>query len=124
METEKPYIVYVKVDESGYITAVNSSPFLPDLTGWLEIDSGFGDKYLLAQGNYFTKAIMTECGAYCYKLVEGSPVACSAEEITEQEADNLMESGVQSQEERIAELETQNKLLMQYIQELSEAVYC
>lgn len=39
------YDVYVKVNESGYITAVNSNAFLTDLTGWTEIDSGSGDKY-------------------------------------------------------------------------------
>ena len=85
MEFE-PYIVYVKTNENGYITAVNSSEFLTDLTDWTEIDSGYGDKYHHAQGNYFPEPIWTEGGAYRYKLVDNKPVECTAEEIAEQEA--------------------------------------
>ena len=79
------YIVYVKPNESGYITAVNSSAFLLDTTGWVEIYRGYGDKYHHAQGNYFPKPIITMGGAYRYKLVDGKPVECTAEEITHQE---------------------------------------
>ena len=81
----KPYIVYVKPDSTGYITAVNSSAFLPDTTGWTEINRGYGDKYHHAQGNYFPQPIRTMGGAYCYKLVNGQPVECTAEEIAAQE---------------------------------------
>lgn len=80
-----PYIVYVKTDSNGHITAVNSSAFLPDTTGWTEIDSGFGDKYHHAQGNYFPQPIRTMGGACRYKLVDGQPVECTAEEIAAQE---------------------------------------
>ena len=84
----KPYIVYVKTNDSGCITAVNSSAFLEDVTGWTEIDSGYGDKYHHAQGNYFPESIFTEGGAYRYKLVDGKPVECTPEEIREQEEAN------------------------------------
>lgn len=80
------YIVYVKPNENGYITAVNSSAFLTDTTNWTEIDRGYGDKYHHAQGHYFPEPIYTEGGAYRYKLVDGVPVECTAEEIAEQEA--------------------------------------
>lgn len=80
------YIVYVKPNSSGYITAANSSEFLPDTTGWVEIDRGNGDKYHHAQGNYFPEPITTDGGAYRYKLVDGQPVECTPEEIAEQEA--------------------------------------
>ena len=83
--TMNPYIVYVKPNDSSYITAVNSSAFLPDPTGWTEIGRGYGDKYHHAQGNYFPKPILTDGGAYRYKLVDGQPVECSAEEIAAQE---------------------------------------
>lgn len=82
---DNPYIVYVRTDENGYITALNSSAFLTDAVGWIEIDSGSGDRYHHAQGNYFPESIMTDGGAYRYKLVDGKPVECSAEEIAEQE---------------------------------------
>lgn len=89
MEFEMPpYIVYVKANSNGHITAVNSSAFLTDTAGWVEIDSGYGDKYHHAQGNYFPEFIFTEGGAYRYKLVDGKPVECTAEEIREQEETN------------------------------------
>ena len=79
-------IVYARIiNNAYYITAVNSSAFLTDTTGWVEIDRGYGDKYGHAQGNYFPEPIMTFGGAYRYKLVDGEPVACTPEEIREQE---------------------------------------
>ena len=90
MEFEnKPYIVSVKHNSNGYITAVNSSAFLTDTTDWVEIDSGYGDKYHHAQGNYFDKSLMTMGGAYRYKLVDGKAVECTAEEIDAQELANV-----------------------------------
>lgn len=82
------YLVYAKTNESGYITAVNSSAFLADTTGWTEIDRGIGDKYHHAQGNYFPQPIRTMGGAYRYKLADGTVVECTEEEIAEQEESN------------------------------------
>lgn len=84
----KTYIVYVKTNEVGYITAINSSAFLADPSGWTQIDSGAGDQYHHAQGNYFALPIMTHGGAYRYKLINGKPVECTSEEIQEQEEAN------------------------------------
>lgn len=80
------YTVYAKTNHNGYITAVNSSAFLPATTGWTQIDQGYGDKYHHAQGNYFPLPIITEGGAYRYKLVDGKPAECTAEDIAQQEA--------------------------------------
>lgn len=88
MEFENPYIVYVKPNDSGCIVGVNSSAFLTDTAGWVEIDSGYGDRYHHAQGNYFPQPIRTRGGAYRYKLVDGVVVECTAEEIAEQEEAN------------------------------------
>ena len=85
MEFENPYIVYVKTNSHSYITAVNSSAFLTDTADWVEIDSGYGDKYHHAQGNYFPKSITTDSDAYRYKLVDGKALECTPEEIAEQE---------------------------------------
>ena len=85
---ENPYIVYVKPNDAGYITAVNSSAFIADPTGWVEIDSGYGDKYHHAQGNYFPEPIFTDGGAYRYKMVNDMVAACTAEEIAAQEEAN------------------------------------
>ena len=86
--TQNPYIVYVKTNSGGYITAVNSSAFLTDTANWVEIDSGYGDEYHHAQNNYFPEHIMTMGGAYRYKLVDGVPVECAPEEIAQQEEAN------------------------------------
>lgn len=79
------YIVYVKINDSGYIVAVNSSAFLSDTAGWKEVGSGHGDKYHHAQGNYLDEPIMTESGVYRYKLVSGKVKKCTPEEIAAQE---------------------------------------
>ena len=100
-----PYIVYAKTDSNGYITAVNSSAFLPDATGWTEIDSGYGDKYHHAQGNYFSHPIITMGGAYRYKLVDGKPVECATEELAAQE-EALKPVPTPSLENRVEALES------------------
>ena len=102
---KNPYIVYYKTDSNGYITAVNSSAFLPDPTGWTEIDSGYCDKYHHAQGNYFPESIITDGGAYRYKLVDGVPTECTAEEIAAQE-DALKPVPTPSLENRVEVLES------------------
>ena len=91
MEFENPYIVYVKTNEFNYITAINSSAFLTNTAGWIDIDRGYGDKYHHAQGNYFLQPIYTDNGAYRYKLVNGKPVECSADEIIAQESALIVE---------------------------------
>lgn len=114
------YNVYVKITDDHYIIAVNSSAFLIDATGWSEIDSGTGDKYHHAQGNYFPLPLMTMGGAYRYKLVNSKPVECTPEEIAEQEEANQSEP-MPSQEERIKALET-GKADQTAVDELNEAL--
>ena len=77
----KPYIVYIKTDDTNCITAIDSSAFLSDTTGWTEIDSGFGDKYHHAQNNYFPQPLYDERGICRYKLVDGKPVERTQEEM-------------------------------------------
>lgn len=78
------YKVYIKVDENNRITEVNSSAFISDTEGWIEIDSGLGDKYHHAQGNYFDKPIMNFDGTHNYKLVDGAVIETSEEEKAEE----------------------------------------
>lgn len=98
----QPYIVYVRTDDTERITAVNSSAFLPDTTGWVEIDSGYGDKYHHAQGNYFPQPIMDKRGICRYKLVNGRPVERTQEEM---DADYVPPEVKPTDAERISELE-------------------
>jgi len=66
--------VYVRVDENNNIIEVNSDIFIPDLTGWIKIDEGVGDKYAHAQSQYFEKPLINDNGNYNYKLVNGKVV--------------------------------------------------
>ena len=77
----KPYKVYVKTDENGRITAINSDAFLSSLEGWIEIDSGFGDKHHHAQGNYFSKPLYDERGIHQYKFINGVAMERTTEEM-------------------------------------------
>ena len=113
----QPYVVYVKVDESNRITSINSSAFLADVTGWTEIDSGYGDKYHHAQGNYFDKPLCDERGIYRYKLVDGKPVERTQEEM---DADYVPPEVKPTDEERISQLESEKKLLTAQVQALSD----
>ena len=111
----KPYIVYVNLNEDGEIIAVNSSAFLKDAKGWYKIDSGYGDKYHHAQGNYFPKPIMDMRGICRYVMEfdeydEGDGEYAEGFEITErtdEEMAELYEPPVHqpSDKERITALE-------------------
>ena len=75
------YTVYVKTDEKNRITDINSSAFISDISGWVEIDSGDGDRYHHAQGNYLPKPITDENGVYRYKFENGAICERSADEM-------------------------------------------
>lgn len=83
------YDVYIKLDDSNYIVAVNSNGFIRDFTNWIKIDEGYGDKYYHAQGNYFDKPIITEFGVCRYRYVDGVINELADEEIIRLEADIL-----------------------------------
>lgn len=102
MENE-PTKVYIKTDSNNNVTAVNSSIFLSDFTGWIYIDEGYGDKYAHAQGNYFDKPIMTDDGIYRYKYVNGAVAEKTDEEIAE-EIEQLPEPAP-TENERLTALE-------------------
>ena len=113
----KPYIVYVKTDDANRITAVNSNTFLTDTDGWTEIESGYGDKYHHAQGNYFDKPLYDERGICRYKLVNGRPVERTQEEM---DADYVPPEVKPTDAERILQLESEKKLLTAQVQALSD----
>lgn len=87
MEMEKSK-VYVLPDSSGYITRIDggyTESNITDPENWVLIDEGNGDRYNLCQGNYFPQPIITDGGAYRYKLVDGVPTECTTGEIAAQE---------------------------------------
>ncbi len=84
----QPYIVYVQTDDQNRITAINSSAFIDDTTGWIAIDEGHSGKYHHAQGNYLEFPLVDENGVFNYKLV-GNVVAFLNEQEKQMELDRL-----------------------------------
>ena len=107
MEMQKSK-VYVLPDSYGYITRIDGGYTIGNITDpekWVLIDEGNGDKYNLCQGNYFPLPIRTMGGAYRYKMVDGKPVECTAEEIEAQE-EALKPVPTPTLESRVEVLET------------------
>lgn len=115
------YDVYVKPDESGRITAVNSSAFLTDTDGWVKIDHGEGDAFHHAQGNYLPGPLMDERGIYRYKLKDGEVVERTQDEMdadyTEPEIKPSIEARVETVEGETAELREALDLILSGVTE-------
>lgn len=79
--------VYVLTDRQGRIVRCEGGYTTPaDLTGWVQIDEGTGDKYNLCQVHYFPDGIYTADGIPRYKLRDGKPVERTPAEL---DADRL-----------------------------------
>ena len=76
--------VYIKTNENNIITSINSSIFLNNIEGYIQIDEGSGDKYAHAQGNYLDKSLVDESGRFNYKFENGQIL-----ELTEEEKNSL-----------------------------------
>lgn len=60
--------VYILTDERGNITRCEGGYTTPaDLTGWIKIDEGSGDRYNLCQTHYFDGGLETEDGIPLYR---------------------------------------------------------
>ena len=62
--------VFILVNDENEIIDVASDIFLKDITSWIEIDEGYGDKYAHAQSQYFEKPLVNEDGSYNYKFID------------------------------------------------------
>ena len=64
--------VYVLIDEKNRVIRCEGGYTTPaDLTGWVQIDEGTGDRYNLCQSHYFDGGLYTSDGIPRYKLVDG-----------------------------------------------------
>ena len=104
------YIVYVKVNESNSIIEINSSAFINDISGWIQLDEGVGDKYHHAQGNYFDMPLYDTEGCANYKLVDGKPELRTTEE--KQAEISSRPAPLPTEEDRIKALEESMLALM------------
>ena len=75
------YLVYIRADDAGRVVEINSSAFLDDTDGWVQIDSGHGDRYHHAQGNYLPGPLVDERGVYRYRLEGGAILERTREEM-------------------------------------------
>lgn len=75
------YTVYIRVDDAGRVVNINSSAFLSNVEGWVEIDRGAGDRYQHAQGNYMPGPLFNSNGIPIYKLETGKIVNRTDEEM-------------------------------------------
>lgn len=75
--------VYVKTDDQGRITDINSDIFLDvDPLDWVLIDEGEGDKYTHAQGHYLPGGLIDDNGLLRWRLDdEGKPTLRDAAEL-------------------------------------------
>ena len=74
--------VYIQTDTEGRIVRCEGGYTTPaDLTGWIEIDEGTGDKYNLCQSRYFDGGLYTMDGIPCYKWDGSVAVLRSDEEL-------------------------------------------
>ena len=77
--------VYIQIDTEGRILRCEGGYTTPhDLTGWIEIDEGEGDRYNLCQSHYFDGGLYTVDGIPRYKW-DGSAAVLRTED--ELEAD-------------------------------------
>lgn len=68
--------VYVMTDDQSRIIRCEGGYTTPsDLTGWMQIDEGTGDRYNLCQTHYFPDSIYTQDGVPRYKLRDGKAVS-------------------------------------------------
>lgn len=87
--------VYVQTDEQNRIIRCEGGYTTPaDLTGWVQIDEGTGDKYNLCQSHYFEDGLYTEGGIPRYKLVDGAPVLRTDEEIDSDRLPDMKEQRI------------------------------
>lgn len=78
--------VYIKIDKNNCITDINSSIFLDNTEGCIQIDEGFGKKYAHAQNHYFPekKPLRDMQGRCNYKYLDNKVI-----ELTEEEKETL-----------------------------------
>lgn len=96
--------VYAKLNENNEITEVNSSIFLSDVTDWIEIDEGEGDKFAHAQSQYFENELTDEQGRCNYKFVDGEVVEITDKQDVEVEPQITTEERLEALESAMLEL--------------------
>ena len=107
MEFETPNSkVYIQTDTEGHIICCDGGYTTPaDLTGWIEIDDGTGDRYNLCPRHYFEDGLYTMDGIPRYKWDSDKAVLRSEDEL-EADRDAITDPEPSTNlEDRVAALE-------------------
>ena len=120
-ETQKSK-VYIQTDDQGRILRCEGGYTTPaDLTDWVEIDEGTGDRYNLCQSHYFPGGLYTMDGIPLYKWDGSQVLPRTGEEIEADRAAIPTPDPTPTVEERITDLETY-KANQTDVDELTEAL--
>ena len=117
IEIDPPCVVMIKIDEKNRIIAIDSDSFIQDKSEWIEIDSGYGDKYYHAQTQYLSTPLINLDGIYRYKFINNEILERTEEEI-QQDKEEIVTPV--TDQERIEQLELENDQLKKEVQALSE----
>lgn len=112
----QPYAVLVRTDEQNRIIAINSSAFVNDTNGWVQIDEGDGDRYHHAQGNYLPLPLTDDRGVYRYKLADGHAVERTQAEM----GGDYTTQPVPTAPKTNAELEAESAMLKAQVKAISD----
>lgn len=75
--------VYILIDTKNRILRLEGEYSLPtDLTNWIKIDEGYGDKYNLAQSHYLEGGLYTQDGLPRYKYENNTIVLRTEAELS------------------------------------------
>ena len=108
MEFEEKSKVYIQIDNQGRILRCDGGYTTPaDLTGWIEIDEGTGDKYNLCQSHYFDGGLYTIDGIPRYRWDGTQAVARTEEELDADRAAIPEPKPSKTVEARLAALEAE-----------------
>ena len=111
------YKIFIRVDDSDRIIDVNSSAFLSDTTGWVQIDEGTGDRYHHAQNNYLPKLQRDERGIPRYAYMPDGDPKWRERTAEEMDADYVPPPEPPKSNE---ELQAENELLRAQVKALSD----
>ena len=74
--------VYIKTDTEGRILRCEGGYTTPaDITGWIEMDEGTGDRYNLCQSHYFDGGLYTDDGIHRYRWDGSAAILRSEDEL-------------------------------------------
>ena len=108
MEFEAKSKVYIRNDAEGRILRCEGGYTTPaDLTGWVEIDEGNGDRYNLCQSHYFDGGLYTVDGIHRYKWDGSAAVLRTDEELEADRAAILEPKPSKTVEDRLTALEAE-----------------